>query len=77
MRKAFKEIDADIYIMADADLTYQAKDVHKLMQPVIKGDADIVVGDRHSGGHYQKENKRMEQYGNSWSNYRFNKAYWW
>ena len=58
MRKAFKEIDADIYIMADADLTYPAKDVHKLMQPVINGDADIVVGDRHSGGHYQKENKR-------------------
>ena len=58
IRKAFMEIDADVYIMADADLTYPAKDVHKLIQPVIDGDADIVVGDRHSGGNYKQENRR-------------------
>lgn len=58
VRKAFTEIDADIYIMADADMTYPAKDVSKLMKPVIDGIADIVIGDRHSGGHYAKENKR-------------------
>lgn len=58
VRKAFTEIDADVYIMADADMTYPAKDVSKLMKPVIDGIADIVIGDRHSGGHYAKENKR-------------------
>jgi len=58
MRKAFKEINADVYVMADADLTYPARDVHKLIQPVEEGNVDMVVGDRHSGGHYQKENKR-------------------
>ena len=35
VRKAFVEIDADIYIMADADMTYPAKDVHKLMKPIL------------------------------------------
>lgn len=58
VRKAFTEIDADVYIMADADMTYPAKDASKLMKPVIDGIADIVIGDRHSGGHYSKENKR-------------------
>jgi glycosyltransferase involved in cell wall biosynthesis len=66
VRKAFTEIDAEIYIMADADLTYPAKDVHKLIEPVIDGKADIVIGDRHSGGHYQKENKRnLHGFGNN------------
>lgn len=58
VRKAFMEVDADVYIMADADLTYPAKDVHKLMKPVLNGEADIVIGDRHSGGNYEKENGR-------------------
>jgi len=66
IRKAFMEIDADIYIMADADLTYPAKDVHKLIRPVIDGDADIVVGDRHSGGNYKQENRRnLHGFGNN------------
>ena len=65
IRKAFMEIDADIYIMVDADLTYPAKDVHKLIRPVIDDAADIVVGDRHFSGHYQKENKRkFHSFGN-------------
>lgn len=58
IRKAFTEIKSDIFIMADADLTYPAKDVHKLLKPVIEGKADLVVGDRHSEGQYKKENKR-------------------
>lgn len=66
VRKAFTEVDADIYIMADADLTYPAKEVHKLLQPVIEGKADIVIGDRHSGGNYKKENKRnLHGFGNN------------
>jgi len=58
VRKAFTEIDADIYVLVDADLTYLAKDVHKLIQPVVELRADMVVGDRHSGEFYKKENQR-------------------
>jgi len=66
VRKAFTEIDADIYVMADADMTYPAKDVHKLVKPIIEGEADIVVGDRHSGGNYAEENKRnLHGFGNN------------
>ena len=58
VRRAFLDIDADIYVLADADLTYPASQVHELMEPVFIGDADMVVGDRHSTGHYAAENTR-------------------
>lgn len=65
VRRAFMDIDADIYILADADLTYPAAQVHELMAPVIAGEADMVVGDRHSAGHYAAENKRaLHGFGN-------------
>ena len=59
VRRAFLEINADIYILADADLTYPATKVHDLMMPVLNGRADMTVGDRHSTGHYAAENKRI------------------
>jgi glycosyltransferase involved in cell wall biosynthesis len=59
VRRAFIEIEADIYILADADLTYPADKARELMAPVREGHADLVVGDRHTAGHYEKENKRM------------------
>ncbi|HEN3568466.1 TPA: glycosyltransferase [Yersinia enterocolitica] len=65
VRRAFLNIDADIYILADADLTYPAAQVHKLLVPIINDEADMVVGDRHSEGHYQAENKRaLHGFGN-------------
>jgi glycosyltransferase involved in cell wall biosynthesis len=58
VRRAFMDVDADIYVMADADSTYPAKRIHDLIRPVVENQADMVVGDRLSGGHYQQENKR-------------------
>ncbi len=59
IRHAFKKIDADIYIMADADMTYPANEIHKLIKPIIEEDIDMCVGDRISSGSYKKENKRL------------------
>ncbi len=65
IRKAFCEIDADIYVMVDADLTYPAKEIKKLITPVINGEADMVVGDRHATGSYKRENKKeLHNFGN-------------
>ena len=58
VRRAFLEIQADIYLIADADLTYPAFHAPELITPIINGEADMVIGDRHSGGHYAAENKR-------------------
>jgi glycosyltransferase involved in cell wall biosynthesis len=65
VRRALLEIDANFYILTDADLTYPANRVRDLMLPVIEGRADMVVGDRHSDGHYAAENKRaLHGFGN-------------
>lgn len=58
VRSMFREIDADYYIMADADDTYPAAEVKKLLEPLQSGVADMTIGDRLSNGTYEKENKR-------------------
>lgn len=66
VRSMFEEIEADVYIMVDGDDTYPASFVNKLMQPVIDGEADMVVGDRLTNGSYFKENKRrFHDFGNN------------
>jgi glycosyltransferase involved in cell wall biosynthesis len=65
VRRAFRDVEADVYVMADADCTYPADRVHDLIAPVLAGGADMVVGDRHSLGRYKEENKRpLHNFGN-------------
>lgn len=65
VRRAFLDIDADVYILADADMTYPAAQARELIAPILAGTADMVVGDRHSTGHYAAENKRaLHGFGN-------------
>ena len=42
----FSRVKADFYVLADGDDTYPADYVHKLLEPVMSGDADMVVGGR-------------------------------
>lgn len=46
VQSMFREINADIYVMVDGDGTYPAASVHKLLEPVLNRDADMVVGSR-------------------------------
>jgi len=46
VRKMLEEINADIYIMVDADETYSAANIRELIKPVKTGKADMVVGSR-------------------------------
>jgi len=46
VRHAFREIDAEIYVMVDGDDTYSAADLPILLDPVQAGDYDMVTGDR-------------------------------
>ena len=65
LRKAFREVDADVFVMADADTTYPAAELPKLLVPVLTGNADMVVGDRHAHSVYQNQNDRpMHNFGN-------------
>ena len=46
VRKMLEEVEADIYIMIDADQTYSASNVRELIAPVLQGKADMVIGVR-------------------------------
>lgn len=66
VRRAFADVEADVYVMVDADCTYPATDLPALLRPVLEDEADIVVGNRHAGGAYSKENKRpFHNWGNN------------
>ena len=66
VRTMFREIDADAYVLVDGDDTYPAEEVQKLLEPVLEGNADMVIGDRLSNGTYYSENKRaFHEFGNN------------
>lgn len=63
VKSAFNILEADIYIMSDADDTYPAEEIKKLMQPVLDGEVDMVVGTRlEKAG--TKELKQLHRFGN-------------
>lgn len=76
VRSMFREIDADYYIMVDADDTYPAAEVEKLLEPLRSGMADMTIGDRLSNGTYSQENKRgFHDFGNNLVKNLINKLY--
>ena len=59
VRQMLRDIDAEYYIMVDGDDTYPAKHAPEILAPLMRGEADHVVGDRLSNGTYGAENKRQ------------------
>jgi glycosyltransferase involved in cell wall biosynthesis len=54
VQSMFRKIDADIYVMVDGDGTYPASVVGTLIEPIRRGEADMVIGSRlHRGSHSQ------------------------
>jgi glycosyltransferase involved in cell wall biosynthesis len=65
LRHLFREIDADVYLTADGDDACPAGMAKDLVLPVLNGEADMVIGDRMSGGDYkQNNNRRFHNFGN-------------
>ena len=46
IRRMFREVDAECYIMADGDDTYPAEASIEMAKRVLEDQADMVVGDR-------------------------------
>ena len=65
VRTMFREIDADVYVMADADDTYPADEVGSLIQPILDDEADMVAGDRLSTSYYEENKRPGHNFGNA------------
>ena len=50
MRRGFEMVNGDVVLVQDADLEYDPKDYHKLLEPIFDGRADVVYGSRFLGG---------------------------
>ncbi len=61
------KLGADVVVNTDADNQYRGADVSKLVAPILAGEADIVVGDRHVAGveHFSGSKKALQRVG-SW-----------
>ena len=65
IRRMFREIDAECYIMVDGDDTYPAKDGKRMAELILEKKADMVVGDRLSSTYFQENKRPFHNFGNS------------
>jgi glycosyltransferase involved in cell wall biosynthesis len=61
------KLGADVIVNTDADNQYEGTDIPKLVQPILRGEADMVVGDRQIGTieHFSAPKKLLQRIG-SW-----------
>lgn len=65
IRRMFREIDADCYIMIDGDDTYPAEYGSKMISLVLEKNVDMVVGDRLSSTYYEENKRPFHNWGNN------------
>ena len=64
MRRMFREIDAEAYILVDGDDTYPAEAAPEMVAAVTGRQADMVVGDRLSSTYYTQNKRPFHNFGN-------------
>jgi glycosyltransferase involved in cell wall biosynthesis len=65
IRRMFREIDAECYIMVDGDDTYPMEYAPEMVQKVLSHNADMVVGDRLSTTYFTENKRPFHNFGNS------------
>jgi hypothetical protein len=65
IRRMFREIDAECYVMVDGDDTYPMDSVPVMVDLVLQHNADMVVGDRLSSTYFQENKRPFHNLGNS------------
>ena len=64
IRRMFREVEADCYLMADGDDTYPAEQAAELTRPVIEEQVDMVIGDRLSSTYFEQNKRPFHNGGN-------------
>ena len=65
IRRMFREIDAEAYIMVDGDDTYPAEFAREMVDKVLERHVDMVVGDRLSSTYFTENKRPFHNFGNS------------
>ena len=64
IRRMFREIDAQCYIMTDGDDTYPADNAREMARLVLERQVDMVVGDRLSSTYFTENKRPFHNFGN-------------
>lgn len=64
IRRMFREIDAECYLMADGDDTYPAEHAPEMIDLVLNRQVDMVVGDRLSSTYFEENKRPFHNFGN-------------
>lgn len=65
IRRMFREIDAQCYLMIDGDDTYPLDCAKEMVDRVLEYHADMVVGDRLSSTYFTENKRPFHNFGNS------------
>lgn len=65
IRRMFREIDAQVYIMTDGDDTYPAECAREMTDIILAKNADMVVGDRLSSTYFTENKRPFHNLGNT------------
>lgn len=65
IRRMFREIDAECYIMVDGDDTYPAEYAPKMADKILNHQVDMVIGDRLSSTYFTENKRPFHNLGNS------------
>lgn len=64
IRRMFREVDADCYLMVDGDNTYPAHHAPAMVDLVLHGQVDMVIGDRLSSTYFEENKRPFHNLGN-------------
>lgn len=64
MRRMFREVEADCYLLVDGDSTYPAESAPEMVSYILSGEADMVVGDRLSSTYFDENKRPFHNMGN-------------
>ena len=65
IRRMFRDINAECYIMADGDDTYPAEFAREMADRVLLKHVDMVVGDRLSSTYFEENKRPFHNFGNT------------
>ncbi len=65
IRRMFREIEAECYIMIDGDDTYPAEYAPEMARQVLENNVDMVIGDRLSSTYFTENKRPFHNVGNT------------
>ena len=65
IRRMFREIDAECYVMVDGDDTYPADCAREMVDKVLNRKVDMVIGDRLSSTYFEENKRPFHNLGNT------------